>query len=134
MLSMERGDRALALGLLGLAFLALGIWQFFPKVVGTHISECGFDAHGAYAEIQVNNLLGAAHNQEVWVDFSVNGTAYPYGGAYFRVPAHGHGKTVVRPGLRTMLDGTHQGHVQPVSSAFAQAHTLSCRFDFTDPD
>jgi hypothetical protein len=142
MVRMNAGDGTegrsrLALWLVGIAATGFGIWvifQLFSQAVGTHITDCGFDANGAYAEVRVNNLLGGAHNHEVWVDFYLDGRPYPYGGAYFRVPAHGHGKTVVRPGVTVFVDGTHQGQVKSVTRAFAEAHTLSCRFDYTDPD
>jgi hypothetical protein len=158
MFSMEPVDRALVLGLLGISALGFGIWQFFTQAVGTHITDCGFDANGAYAEVRINNLLGGAHQDEVWVDFYLDGRQYTYAGTYPRVPAHGRGRTVVRAGLpreddhvsgRTVyVDATDRRHVTFVTKRFAEAnprttvtevvpdasHTLSCRFDYTDPD
>lgn len=148
------GRTRLARWLLGMAATGLAIWggfQFFTQAVGTHITDCGFDANGAYAEVRANNLLGA---QEVWVDFYLDGTQYTYAGAY-----DVRGTTVLRApfpredgyhvsGRTVYVDGTHRGQVTFVTRKFAEAHpgrtltevvpdaghTLSCRFDYTDPD
>jgi hypothetical protein len=142
------GRRRLALWLLGIAATGFGIWAFFTQVVGTRITECGFDANGAYAEVRAG-LLG---DSEVWVDFYLDGREYTYAGRYdvgFRTvirapfPRKGHvsGRTVY-------VDATHHGQVKFVTRKFAEAHpgrtltevvpdaghTLSCRFDYTDPD
>ncbi len=150
----------MALWVLGIAATGFGIWgcfQFFTRVVGTHITDCGFDANGAYAEVRINNLLGGAHQQEVWVDFYLDGRGFAYGGAYPRVPAHDRGRAVVRapfpPGDdhvsgRTVYVDIYDGHDTFVTRKFAEAHphristevvpdashTLSCGFDYTDPD
>ncbi len=55
------GRSRLARWLLGIATTALATWGgflFVTQVVGTHITDCGFDANGAYAEVRAN--LGAA--------------------------------------------------------------------------
>src|SRR5436190_2414304 len=73
------GRSRLALWSLGIAATGFGIWAFFTQVwVGTHITDCGFDANGAYAEVRAN-LLG---EQEVWVDFLLDGRPYTYAGRY----------------------------------------------------
>jgi hypothetical protein len=82
-----------------LAVLGLG-WAFFTQVVGTHITDCGFDATGAYAKVRVNNLLGSsAHKQRVYVDFYLKGSPVqegPYSASFtfVSVPAHGRGTSV----------------------------------------
>jgi hypothetical protein len=90
----------------------------------------------------------------VWVDFYLDGTQYTYTGAY-----NVRGTTVLRApfpredhhhisGRTVYVDGTHHGQVKFVTRKFAEAHpgrtltevvpdashTLSCRFDYTDPD
>src|SRR4051812_21643702 len=118
MVRMNAGDGAegrsrLARWLLGLAVIGLVTWGnflFVTRVVGTHITDCGFDADGAYAEVRAN--LGA---QEVWVDFYLDGTQYAYAGAY-----DVRGTTVLRAGFpraeehvtgRTVyVDVTHHKH------------------------
>ena len=145
------GRSRLALWPLGIAATGFGIWGLFQFFVGTHITDCGFDANGAYAEVRVNNLLGV---QEVWVDFYLDGRQYTYAGAY-----NVRGTTVLRApfpredgyhvsGRTVYVDGTHHGQVKFVTRKFAEAHpgrtltevvpdawhTLSCRFDYTDPD
>jgi hypothetical protein len=127
---------------LGLCISGWAAWH-------THITDCGFDANGAYAEVRANPL-GV---QEVWVDFYLDGTQYTYAGAYnvrgtkvLRAPFpdednHVSGRTVY-------VDTHHHGPVTFVTREFAEAHpgrtrtevvpaaghTLSCRFDHTDPD
>jgi hypothetical protein len=149
------GRSRLARWLLGLAVTGLvtcGGFLFVTQVVGTHITDCGFDANGAYAEVRAN--LGT---QEVWVDFYLDGTQYAYAGAYDirgttvlradfpRADGHVTGRTVY-------VDATHHKHnpdkVRFVTKEFAEAnprttvtevvpdasHTLTCGFDYTDPD
>ena len=144
------GRSRLARWLLGLAATGLATWGgflFVTRVAGTHITACGFDANGAYAKVRAN--LGA---QEVWVDFYLDGTQYTYTGAY-----NVRGTTVLRASFppkdhrhisgRTVYVDPKQ-HDKFVTRKFAQAsrsriltevvpdasHTLSCRFDYTDPD
>jgi hypothetical protein len=142
------GRSRLAFWLLGIAATGFGIWGVFQFSVGTHITDCGFDANGAYAEVRANNLLGAS---EVWVDFDLDGTQYTYAGAY-----NVRGTTVLRAEFpskdlhvsgRTVYVDPKQ-HDKFVTRKFAEAsrsriltevvpdasHTLSCRFDYTDPD
>jgi hypothetical protein len=138
----------LALWPLGIAATGFGIWGFF-QVVSTHITDCGFDANGAYAKVHVA-LMG---EPEVWVDFLLDGRQYTYTGRY-----NARGTTVLRApfpkdhhhisGRTVYVDGTHHGQVKFVTRKFAEAHpgktltevvpdashTLSCRFDHTDPD
>jgi|SRR3954468_20182966 hypothetical protein len=157
------GRTRLARWLLGIACAAFAIWgsfQFFTQVVGTHITDCDFDANGAYAEVRVNNLLGwVPHRQEVWVDFYLDGREFAEQDAYPRVPAFGRGRTVVRAadfpraddhasGRTVYVDATHHHHVRFVTKKFAEAnprttltevvpdasHALSCGLDYTDPD
>jgi hypothetical protein len=141
------GRSRLALWPLGIAATGFGIWGLF-HLFGTHITDCGFDANGAYAEVRA---MGAS---EVWVDFYLDGTQYTYAGAY-----NVRGTTVLRApfpredhhhisGRTVYVDGTHHGQVKFVTRKFAEAHpgrtltevvpdashTLSCRFDYTDPD
>ncbi|WP_151082038.1 hypothetical protein [Nocardioides cynanchi] len=144
------GRGRLALRLLGIAATGFGIWGLFQLSWSTRITACGFDANGAYAEVRVSSLLGA---QEVWVDFSLDGTQYTYAGAYDvrgttvlrapfpekRGPLHVSGRTVyVDP----------KQHDKLVTRKFAEAsrsriltevvpdssHNLTCGFDHTDPD
>lgn len=142
----------LAVAVLGAAVaLGLGIREWRMQV-SSHITDCGFDGNGAYAEVRVNNLLGV---QEVWVDFYLDGRQYTYAGDY-----NVRGTTVLRapfPGEddhvsgRTVYVIRRVGHpftVKFVTRKFAEAHpaltrtevvpdarhTLSCRFDYTDPD
>ena len=136
--------------LLGIAATGFGIWGFFQLFVGTHITGCGFDANGAYAEVRANNLLGAS---EVWVDFFLDGRGIGYAGAY-----NVRGTTVLRApfppkdhhhpisGRTVYVDPKR--HDKFVTRKFAEAsrgriltevvpdasHTLSCQFDYTDPD
>jgi hypothetical protein len=145
--------------LIGIAALGVGLSGCFLLFtqVGTHITDCGFDADGSYAKVRANRLLGV---QEVWVDFSLDGKQYAYAGAYnvrgttvLRVPFpreeedgfHVSGRTVY-------VDTTHHkhnpDHIRYVTRKFSEAHphttgtevvpdsshTLSCRFDYTDPD
>jgi hypothetical protein len=142
------GRSRLARWLLGIAATGFGIWGFFQVVV-THITDCGFDANGAYAKVHVFNLVAAS---EVWVDFYLDGRLYTYTGAYnvrgtqvLRAPfpreGHVSGRTVY-------VDDFSGGQVKLVTRKFAEAHpgqthtevvpdashTLSCRFDYTDPD
>jgi hypothetical protein len=134
--------------LLGIAATGFGVWGFF-QCVGTLITGCGFDANGAYAEVRAN-LLGQS---EVWVDFYLDGRGIGYAGAY-----NVRGTTVLRTPFplkdhhhpisgRTVYVDPHQ-HDKFVTRKFAEAsrsriwtevvpdasHTLSCRFDYTDPD
>lgn len=104
MFDMYLGDRAGAwrrpgIGLVGIAVLGLGIWGFRTQAVGEHVTDCGFDADGAYAKVRVNNLFGAAHEQHVHVTFHVNGDVmqldYDDGLRSAKVPAHGAVTTVV---------------------------------------
>ena len=144
------GRRRLARWLLVVAATGFGIWGFFQVMV-THITDCGFDANGAYAKVRVNPL-GA---QEVWVDFYLDGRAYTYQGAYnvrgttvlqASFPPQDHhvsGRTVY-----VVRNAAHPFTVTFVTRKFAEAHhggirtevvpdashTLSCRFDHTDPD
>ena len=158
---MSRGnidvERTVQLGIIAVVVLgaavALGLgireWR-----MGTHITDCGFDANGAYAEVRVGNLLG---EPEVWVDFYLDGRQYTYAGDY-----NVNRTTVIRaPFPLPRQDGYHVsgrtvyvirrvGHPfgKFVTRKFAEAHpaltrtevvpaaghTLSCRFDHTDPD
>lgn len=108
------GDRSGAwrrpvMGLAGIAVLVLGIWGFMTRAVGVHVTDCGFDPHGAYAEVRVDNWLGGAHEQNVQVAFHVNGDVahypegedsyYDVGVATAEVPAHGQGMAVVHGGF-----------------------------------
>jgi hypothetical protein len=133
----------------GLVAVALGviIWRV-NAWVGTHITDCGFDANGAYAEVRAD-LLGG---QEVWVDFYLDGRPFTYAGS-----TDVHWSTVLRAPFpredfhvsgRTVYVDTHHRYGKFVTRKFAQAHpgrtltevapdawhTLSCRFDYTDPD
>jgi hypothetical protein len=140
------GRSRLALWPLGIAATGFGIWGLSWFSVGTHITDCGFDAKGAYAEVRAR---GAS---EVWVDFDLDGTQYTYAGAY-----NVRGTTVLRAHFPPM-DHHHisgrtvyvvpKQHDKFVTRKFAEAHpgrtltevvpdashTLSCRFDYTDPD
>lgn len=86
------------LGGVAVAVLGVGVWGFQTQVVGAHVTACHFDARGAYAEVRVNNLLGGADTQHVYVEFYVGGSEQPYEGglAILTVPAHGRGTAVVR--------------------------------------
>lgn len=131
----------------------------FSQAVGAHITGCGFDATGAYANVRVDNVLGVfPHKQEVWVDFSVDGRQYTYRGGDVPVPALGHGKIALHapfPNAGHHVSGrtvyttvSFHGPTQFVTKRYAEAHqgktwkevvpdashTLSCRFDHTDPD
>src|SRR4051812_7994975 len=83
------------------AVLGVGVWGFTTQASGVHITECRFDAQGAYAKVRVNNLLAGAHQQELFVKFYVVGSHLdpraPYEGtiAEVMVPAHGQGTAVV---------------------------------------
>jgi hypothetical protein len=141
------GRSRLVLWLLGIAATGFGVWGVF-QFVGTRITDCGFDANGAYAKVRVNSLVGES---EVWVDFLLDGRMYTYAGAY-----NVRGTTVLRASFpskdlhvsgRTVYVDPHQ-HDKFVTRKFAEAsrsriwtevvpdasHTLSCRFDYTDPD
>jgi hypothetical protein len=97
--------------LIGVAVAVTVVWGFFQVMV-THITDCGFDANGAYAKVRVS-LLGA---QEVWVDFYLDGRQYAYDGRY-----NVRGTTV----LRAPFPPQYSDHA---------GHTLTCKFDHTDPD
>jgi hypothetical protein len=97
---LSRTKLRLWLAGIGVAVLGVGVWVFNTQVVGVHVTECGFDAKGAYAKFRINNLLGGADaRQQVWVHFSVDGSHpekgspgnYPYAGGVtiVAVPAHG---------------------------------------------
>jgi hypothetical protein len=80
------------LAVMALVLVVGGIWGFNTQAVGQHITECHFDARGAYAKVRVNNLLGdGANTQQVWVNFYLPGEAEPYDGGVtsVTVPAHG---------------------------------------------
>jgi hypothetical protein len=156
----------LASWLIGIAAAGLGIGGcslFVTHSRGTQITDCGFDANGAYAKIRVNHVLDWPDKQEVWVDFYLDGKEFSYNGRYdFPVPVFGDGTGVVRGGFpsaddhvsgRTFyVDATHHKHnpdkIRYVTKKFAEAHpkttaaevvpdashTLSCRMDYTDPD
>jgi hypothetical protein len=80
-------------------------WGFSTQAVGVHVTECGFDSKGAFAKFRINNLLGGADaRQQVFIDFSVDGShpekgshfqpgvdPYPYAAGFtiVAVPAHG---------------------------------------------
>lgn len=112
MADLDRDDRSrvrlrvvsgLVAGALALAALGFGIWGFKTKAIGAHVTDCHFDAQGAYARIRVNNLLGSsAHRKVVYVDFyaasSHGAPVSPYATtawADMTVPAHGHGTGVI---------------------------------------
>jgi hypothetical protein len=81
MLSKSPGGRTalrsrLVLALIGVAAVGFGIWGFTPRVVGEHVTDCGFDAHGAYAKVRVNNLPSGAREQALYVALYVE--QYPY--------------------------------------------------------
>jgi hypothetical protein len=145
------GRSRLALWLLGIAVTGFGIWGFFHFFVVTRITACRFDANGAYAEVRVG-LLG---DSEVWVDFYLDGREYTYAGRYdvgfrtvIRAPFpraddHVSGRTVY-----VIRNAAHPFTVKFVTRKFAEAHpaltqtevvpdaahTLTCGFDYTDPD
>jgi hypothetical protein len=87
-------------GVVGVALLGAGIWGFSTQVVGMHVTECGFDSKGAYAKVRVNNLLGGADDEHVYVDFSLKGEpafeSYEVGLAVVHKPAHGSVTAVIR--------------------------------------
>jgi len=104
MVGLDLGDRAtvrtrLGLGVIGIAVLGLGSWGFVTHAVGEHVTDCGFDADGAYAKVRVNNLFGGEHEQDVHVTFHVDGDVmqldYDGGRRSAHVPAHGAVTTVV---------------------------------------
>jgi hypothetical protein len=161
MFRMSAGDGAegrsrRALWLLGIGATGFGIWGFF-QLVPSHITHCGFDANGAYAEVRVSGL---ANPQEVWVDFYLDGTLFAYeGSADVRAPTFGLARTVLRTsfpgqdvaqvsGRTVYVDAMPRGQVKFVTRKFAESHpdrtrtevvpgpghTLTCRFDDTDPD
>jgi hypothetical protein len=131
----------------GVAVTGFGIWVVGAQV-GTHITGCGFDAHGAYAKVHASPL----GESEVWVDFYVDGMYYNYRGAY-----DVHGTTVVRAPFplarahisgRTVYTDISHGHgpLHFVTKQYADTypgktwtetvpdnwHTLSCRLDNTN--
>ncbi len=73
-------SRATALRwLLGIVVLGLGIWTLNTRVLGEHITECGFDANGPYAKVRINGLvghLGSTSSKKVHVDFTYDGAWY----------------------------------------------------------
>lgn len=85
------------LGGVAVAVLGVGVWGFQTQAVGQHITECHFDARGAYAKVRVNNLLGGADTQQVWVNFSLPGESEPFESGFtsVTVPAHGRVTAVV---------------------------------------
>jgi hypothetical protein len=87
----------LRLGLILVAVLGFGIWGFATWIVGSHVTDCGFDAQGVYAKVRVNNVLGGEHDQSVWVKFYLRDDVNEYeaGVVTARVPAHGYGTAVV---------------------------------------
>jgi hypothetical protein len=84
------------------AVLVLGLGWSVAPATGAQVTECGVDAHGVYAKVRVNNLLGFyAHQERVDVAFSVKAT-YTHPGDEYEdhlvdvwVPAHGRGTAVV---------------------------------------
>jgi hypothetical protein len=149
------GRSRLAVWLLGIAATGFGIWGYL-QFVPPHITDCGFDANGAYAEVRVS---GMANEREVWVDFLLDGRQFADGGWTVQAPILGLARTVLRAsfpradgyhvkGRRVYVDATHRGQVRFVTRKLAEAHpartltevvpgpghALSCRFDYTDPD
>jgi hypothetical protein len=151
----------LARWLLGIGGTGVGLSGCFLLFTqgGMQVTDCGFDAHGAYAKVRVNHLLGWRHDQEVWIDFYLDGKQFAYAGRYdLVVPVFGDGSAVVQAGFpspnhhvtgrRVYVDLTHRKQVTFVTKEFADAHphntdtevvpdashTLSCGMDYTDPD
>jgi hypothetical protein len=85
------------------AVFLFGVWGFNRTVIGARVTDCHFDAQGAYAKVRVNNLLkSSAHTKRVEVDFyskSSHGPSGTEGTVSVTVPAHGHGTGVVRAEL-----------------------------------
>lgn len=145
------GRSRLVLWLLGIAATGFGVWGVF-QFVGTRITDCGFDANGAYAKVHVNSLLG---DPEVWVDFYLDGREYTYAGRYdvrgtkvLRAPFPPKDHYVSGRTVYAVRNPAHPFTVKFVTRKFAEAHrdlarpevvpdaghTLSCGFDHTDPD
>jgi hypothetical protein len=114
------------------------------KATSTHITDCGFDANGAYAKVHINPL----GQQRLRVNFFVDGRYYMYRGAN-----DAHGTTVVWApfplardhisGRTVYTDASHgNGPLHFVTKEYAEAHpgktrtetmpdkshTISCRF------
>jgi len=58
--------------LLGLVVIAgafaaslFGVWGFNQTAIGAHVTECRFDAQGAYAKVPGNNLLRSSDHEKV---------------------------------------------------------------------
>ena len=97
------------------AALVFGIGSFVTRPFGAQITECGFDAHGAYAKFRANNLTGFfAHEQPMIVHFYVKGDhsaetrGYDLEFVDVMVPALGRGTAVAHgrfPPLRSKVEG-----------------------------
>lgn len=81
--------------LVGIVTIGICLWAFVTQVVGQQITACGVDEQGPYAQVRVNNLLGGAHEQDVWVRFSMDGDLIDDVFKTVQVPAHGRMTTVV---------------------------------------
>jgi hypothetical protein len=104
--------QSLRTGLIGAAVGGLVIWGVMTQAVGADVTECGFDAHGTYARVRVNNVLGGAQEQPVTVDFRLDGAAEPYATStdWPQAPAHSRLTTVLHayfpPSVVRLEDGT----------------------------
>jgi len=64
-------------------------------VIGQQITTCGVDQRGPYAQVRINNLLGVAHQRDLWVRFSMDGDLIDDVLKTVQVPAHGRMTTAV---------------------------------------
>ena len=126
----------LIVGVVALGLVGFG-WSL-TRAVGLEVTDCGFDAKGAYANVRVDNLLGfSARDQRVGVTFSMkNGRwrgndTFPGGIARVNVPAHSRGTALVQahfPPHGSFLGGTHEDLHVPGRTVYRFGDGLSGRY------
>ncbi len=97
--------------------LAVGIW-LLSGWFGGHVTECGFDAKGAYAKVRVGSLvggLGSMEHEQVSVFFTYDAAKYATGGDTIKPPVLGSTTTVVRASRNWSTDEAPVEKVPPIA-------------------
>jgi hypothetical protein len=96
--------------------LVVGIWSL-NGWFGGHVTECGFDAKGAYAKVRVGSLvggLGSMEHESVSVLFTYDDAKYATGGATVKAPVLGTTTTVVRASRNWSTNEEPAENVSPI--------------------
>ena len=122
------------------AVFLFGVWGFNQTAIGARVTDCHFDARGAYAKVRVNNLLkSSTHTKRVEVDFysKSNDSAFQTEGTVsVTVPAHGHGTGVVRaefPLQSILVDAKFKGRTIYVAGSSTGSKLVTKQFAIKHP-